>query len=131
MKRGGASSWGLGKVGFLLGASLLLVLALPLFGLVLSPSLADLEHGLSHPLFVPALWLSLRTTLVSVAITVLTGTPLSWWLSTSRSRLVGAVELLVHLPIVLPPAVVGVARRQRPLPHLSQRLSSRPLPQRR
>jgi molybdate transport system permease protein len=96
-------------VGALLGASLVVVLALPLVALVFSASPADLRAGASSPLFAPALWLSLRTTLLSLVITVVTGTPLAWWLATSSTRLARAVELVVDLPIVIPPAVVGVA----------------------
>jgi molybdate transport system permease protein len=100
---------GIGTLSFLLGGGLVLVLALPLVSLALSTSPADLRDGVQHPLFAKALWLSLRTTLFSVAVIVVTGTPLAWWLATSASRLVRTVELFVHLPIVIPPAVVGVA----------------------
>ncbi len=112
MKRFGATSSGLGVVGFVLGGVLLSVLALPLAALALSASLQAIERGVSHPLFLPALSLSLRTTLVSLAVTVVTGTPIAWWLAISSSRLTRFVELLVDLPIVIPPAVVGVALLQ-------------------
>jgi molybdate transport system permease protein len=45
-------------------------------------------------------------------VTVLTGTPLAWWLATSSSRTARAVEVVVDLPIVIPPAVIGVALLQ-------------------
>ena len=88
---------------------LLTLLAVPLLALVLSASPAAILAGATDRLFAPALSLSLRTTAVSLAITVLTGTPLAWWMATSNSRAVRAVDLLVDLPIVIPPAVVGVA----------------------
>ena len=88
---------------------LLLLLAVPILALVLSASPATIAAGVQHPLFAPALWLSLKTTVVSLAIVVLTGTPLAWWLSRTHSRAARAVEALVDIPIVLPPAVVGVA----------------------
>lgn len=112
MKRGGSSSSALGTVGVVLAVALALVLALPLVSLALSASLEDLRQGLTDRLFAPALALSLRTTVVSVGLTVLTGTPLAWWLATSSSRAVRVVELVVDLPIVMPPAVVGVALLQ-------------------
>jgi molybdate transport system permease protein len=56
-----------------------------------------------------ALWLSLWTTLVSILIIVVTGTPLAWWLARSQWRLRRLVNLLVELPIVIPPAVAGLA----------------------
>jgi molybdate transport system permease protein len=96
-------------LGRLLGASLVMALGLPIVALVLSASMGDLRVGLAHPLFLPALGLSLRTTLFSLLITVVTGTPLAWWLATTSCRLSRSVELVVELPIVIPPAVVGVA----------------------
>ena len=65
--------------------------------------------GLDHPLVWPALRLSLFTTTISLAIVLLLGTPLAWILSRSRGRLVRAMETLVQLPVVIPPAVAGVA----------------------
>jgi molybdate transport system permease protein len=99
-------------VAVLLGFTLVLLLSLPLAALALSASPDDLRTGVASPLFAPALALSLRTTFVSLVITVLTGTPLAWWLATSSSRTARAVEVVVDLPIVIPPAVIGVALLQ-------------------
>jgi molybdate transport system permease protein len=54
-----------------------------------------------------ALWLSLRVSLWSVAIMLLPGVGLAWLLA--RRRFPGKIILdaLVHLPLVLPPVVVG------------------------
>jgi molybdate transport system permease protein len=90
-------------------AILLAILIMPLLALAFSASPAAILQGLSHPTFLPALALSLRTTCASLALTLLLGTPLAWWLAQRRSALVDA---LVQLPIVLPPAVVGVALLQ-------------------
>lgn len=102
----------LSTVGGLLAAALVGLLILPLVALALSTSLTDVRVGLSHPLFAPALWLSLRTTLLSLALTVMLGTPLSWWLATSPSKFAHVTAVLVEIPIVIPPAVVGVALLQ-------------------
>jgi molybdate transport system permease protein len=99
-------------VAVLLGFTLVLLLSLPLAALALSASPDDLRTGVASPLFAPALALSLRTTFVSLVVTVLTGTPLAWWLATSSSRTARAVEVVVDLPIVIPPAVIGVALLQ-------------------
>ena len=104
--RAGASS--LLAVGVPLGATLVGLLILPLVALVLSTSAADIRAGLSHPLFAPALWLSVRTTLIGLTLTVILGTPLAWWLATSSSRAAHVTAVLVEIPIVIPPAVVGV-----------------------
>lgn len=96
-----------------LGASLLLaMLGLPLVALALSVSPWEIAAGLHHPAFAPALWTSLRTTVLSVVIMVVLGTPLSWWLATTESTCARWVGLVVHLPMVVPPAVVGVALLQ-------------------
>lgn len=97
------------RVGAALAASLVLALGLPIVALVGSISWAALVAGLSHPLFLPALGLSLRTTALSLLLLVLTGTPLAWWLASSGSRWVRGVELVVELPLVMPPVVLGVA----------------------
>ena len=91
---------------------MLALLVLPLVALGLSSSPADLSAGISHPLFGPALRLSARTTLVSLAVTVLTGTPLAWWLAAGPVRQTRVVGVLVDLPIVIPPAVAGIALLQ-------------------
>lgn len=103
------STRALSSLGGLLAAALVGVLLLPVVVLALSSSPQDIVFGLSHPMFGPALGLSLRTTLVSMALTLLMGTPLSWWLATSRGRLARVVAVLVEVPIVIPPAVMGVA----------------------
>jgi len=95
-----------------LALALLSLLVLPMVALVLSSSPSELAAGVRHPLFVPALSLSVRTTLVSLAIVVVTGTPLAWWLAAAPARRAQVIELLVDLPIVIPPAVVGIALLQ-------------------
>jgi len=91
------------------GAMLLIVLALPVFGLVAGTTPAELWATMLDPETQAALALSLRTTLVSLALMLALGTPLAW----SISRWVGpgrrVALTLVELPIVLPPAVLGVA----------------------
>ena len=88
---------------------MLVLLVLPLLALALASSPSDLASGVRSPLFGPALWLSARTTALSLAIVVLTGTPLAWWLASTAGRGARVAEALVDLPIVIPPAVVGIA----------------------
>ncbi len=88
---------------------MLALLALPLVALAGASSPGDIAVGARHPLFLPALWLSARTTVVTVAIIVLAGTPAAWWLATRPGRAPRIVEVLVDLPIVVPPAVMGIA----------------------
>lgn len=93
----------------LLAGPMLGLLVIPLVALGLASSPADLAAGVRDPLFVPALWLSARTTVTSLAIIVATGTPLSWWLASEPPRRTRVIDVLVDLPIVVPPAVVGIA----------------------
>ncbi len=95
-----------------LAALLVGLLGLPVVALFLSSSPASIVEGLGHPRFAPALALSLRTTAASLLAVVVLGTPLAWWLASSRSRLVAFVSVLVDLPVVMPPAVMGIALLQ-------------------
>jgi molybdate transport system permease protein len=92
-----------------MGLLLVLFLALPIAALFVRTSLSDFVQGLSHPLVWPALRLSLLTTLASLAVVLLLGAPLAYALSQARGRLARAVETTVQLPIVVPPAVAGIA----------------------
>ncbi|MEZ4425595.1 MAG: ABC transporter permease [Gemmatimonadota bacterium] len=98
-----------GPVAHLLAVALLGCLILPVVALVLAGSPAALGAGLRDPALGAALLLSLRTTLFSLTVVLVTGTPLAWWLARSSSRARRLLEPWVELPIVLPPAVLGVA----------------------
>ena len=91
------------------GGVLVLFLSIPVLGLVSTISLTDFVAGLSQPLVWPALRLSLMTSSASLLVTVALGAPLAWTLSRSETRFSRAIEILVQLPIVIPPAVAGVA----------------------
>lgn len=54
-----------------------------------------------------ALWITLRLATMTVAVLLVVGTPLAWWLAHTRSRFRPIVEAIVALPIVLPPTVLG------------------------
>jgi molybdate transport system permease protein len=95
--------------GSALGGTLLAFLALPIVALLATSGPAAWLAGLGDPITVPALLLSLATTAASLVVIVVTGTPLAWWLARTRGRAARAVETLVQLPIVTPPAVAGLA----------------------
>ncbi len=44
---------------------------------------------------------------ITTLVLLLLGTPLAWWLATTRSWLKGPVTAVVALPLVLPPVVIG------------------------
>jgi molybdate transport system permease protein len=94
----------------LLGWLLVLFLGLPVAALVGRALIeGSLPRAIADPAILDALLLSLSTTAISLALTVLLGTPLAWALA--RRHLPGSrlIESLVDLPIVLPPAVAGLA----------------------
>ncbi|MEX2080870.1 MAG: ABC transporter permease [Dehalococcoidia bacterium] len=64
---------------------------------------------LDSPIVRDALWLSLWTSLVTVVLAVLLGTPAAYLLSRGRFPGRRILDALVDLPIVLPPTVAGVA----------------------
>jgi len=106
-----------GAIGLLSGLLLLLV-ALPIAGLLFSAPPRQLLAGLSDPLVVPALRLTLFTTTVSLLVILTCGTPLAWVIanrtgmagrSGRANRIWRVLETFVELPVVLPPAVAGVA----------------------
>jgi molybdate transport system permease protein len=92
-----------------LSAGLVLLVALPLAGLLFTASPRVLLAGLADPLVGPAVRLTLLTTAASVAFVVACGTPLAWALARRRSRAARVLETALQLPVVLPPAVAGVA----------------------
>ena len=96
----------------ILAAPMLLLLVLPVGSLLLASSPGEMVEGMRHPLFLSSLWLSLKTTLISLVGVIVGGTPLAWWLATRPERSTRLVSVLVALPIVLPPAVVGIALLQ-------------------
>jgi len=84
-------------------------LLLPIVALFVTAGVSDVVAGLSHPLVMPALRLSLLTTSVSLVLVVLPGTALAWILVRRESTLARWVETAVQLPVVIPPAVGGLA----------------------
>ncbi len=53
------------------------------------------------------LWLTLQLALTVTVILLVLGTPLAWWLATTRSRAKPIFEAITALPLVLPPTVLG------------------------
>lgn len=85
------------------------LVVVPLLALLARTDWAHLPAYLADPIVWPALRLSLVTTLTTVVLCLLLGTPLAWALSRSEGRWAGWVRALVTVPVVLPPVVGGVA----------------------
>ncbi|MFT7472528.1 MAG: molybdate transport system permease protein, partial [Kiritimatiellia bacterium] len=56
---------------------------------------------------IAALLITLKLAGTTTLILLLLGTPLAWWLATTRSRARSAIEAVIALPLVLPPTVLG------------------------
>ena len=95
-----------------LGAALLfaLFLGLPILVLVVrAVGGGSLARALGTPAVLDAIALSLVTTSVSLAITVAFGLPLAYVLARRTFPGKRLVEIVIDLPIVLPPAVAGLS----------------------
>jgi molybdate transport system permease protein len=101
-----------GAFGALLFAALCITLAfltLPIVAVFVNTAPGDLIASLGEPEARDALWLSLRTSLAALAIIVIVGTPAAYLLATRAFRGRALVMTLIELPLVLPPAVAGIA----------------------
>lgn len=54
-----------------------------------------------------AIWLTVQLSAIVTLILLITGTPIAWWLSRTRSAWKAPIAAVVALPLVLPPTVLG------------------------
>lgn len=88
---------------------LVLFLITPLAALLLRLSLPSLLAHLVQPQVALAITLSMTTTSISLLLTLLIGTPVGYLLARGNFRGRQMVDTLIDLPMVLPPAVAGIA----------------------
>jgi molybdate transport system permease protein len=91
------------------GLLLVALLGLPLLALFLRAIGKDFFAYALSDTALAALKLSLVTSLISVAVSLLIGTPLAYILARWEFPGRAALELLIDLPVVLPPSVAGLA----------------------
>lgn len=84
-------------------------LTLPVVAIFVDSSPGELLSSLGEEGALDALWLSLKCTAASIAIILLVGTPAAYLLATRAFRGRALVVTLIELPLVLPPAVAGIA----------------------
>ena len=95
-----------------LGAALaatLMFLVLPVMAIFTHTAPGELINRLGDPTATDALRVSLETTSIAVAVIIVVGTPSAYLLATRSFRGRAVVITLVELPLVLPPAVAGIA----------------------
>jgi molybdate transport system permease protein len=96
---------------FVLGGALavaLVFLTLPIAAIFLEAGPAELIDSLENQQALDALSLSLITSAIAVGLILLLGTPAAYLLATRRFRGRGLLITLIELPLVVPPAVVGI-----------------------
>jgi len=90
-------------------AAALTFLTLPVVAIFVDSTPGDLIASLGEPGALDALWLSLKATAASIAIILVVGTPAAYLLATRSFPGRAIVVTLIELPLVLPPAVAGIA----------------------
>ncbi len=88
---------------------LLALLALPVLALLWRAGTVGIFMFITQPSAVAALRLSLLTSTISMLIAIATGTPLAFVLARRKFTGKAFLELVIDLPIVLPPSVAGLA----------------------
>jgi molybdate transport system permease protein len=83
-------------------------LLVPLASIFLRLGPAELTARLDTDMALPALRLSLQTSLISLVLILLLGTPLAYWIAQRQRRGQHLLVVLLQLPIVTPSAVAGV-----------------------
>ncbi len=88
---------------------LLLFFLVPLIVLIFQTNPARILTSLQDPAVYLALWISVKTTLISLVFILLFGTPLAFLLGRYSFRYKAILDSLIDLPTVLPPSVAGLA----------------------
>ncbi len=94
---------------WLLSLPLLLFLALPVVAMFLRTPPAQLLTNLGEGQVIQAISLSMLTTFITLAVTIMFGTPVAYLLARYDFPFRRAIDTLLDLPTVLPPSVAGVA----------------------
>lgn len=90
-------------------AILLAFLTIPVVAIFSNVGPGKLVGALGHESARQALWLSVKTSAIAMALIVAIGTPAAYLLATRDFRGRAAVLTLIELPLVIPPAVAGIA----------------------
>lgn len=94
---------------WVLSLPLIAFLLVPLVALLLRLAPAALLAHLFQPQVAQAIALSMATTSITLLITLLVGTPVGYLLGRRHFRGRRVIDTLIDLPMVLPPAVAGIA----------------------
>jgi molybdate transport system permease protein len=105
---GPAERW-VEKTWWITALPLILLIAIPVVMLFTRTSPQELLAHIGLKTVLQAISVSFRTTLVSVGLILLLGTPLAYLMGRQQFRFKKALDALIDLPLVLPPSVAGLA----------------------
>jgi len=96
---------------FLVGTGLLLgtLILLPILALLLAGSGGGLLQLIKQPNVLQALWVTLLSSILALPLIFFLGLPSAYGLSRCSGRLRRSLEILLELPMVMPPVVAGLA----------------------
>lgn len=82
-------------------------------------------------IFTP-LWLSLKIAMTATIIAFVLGILLSWWFAYNKNKLTNFLSIIVTIPLVIPPTVLGyylllLLGRSSPLGQLVERITGQPI----
>jgi molybdate transport system permease protein len=106
------AGWGASTIvlaSSLLVAAVLAFLLLPIVALITYQPLHDLIHGFGTKVATDAILVSLKTNLIAFGLEIGVGTPFAYALARSRFRGRSLIITVVEVPLVMPPAVAGLA----------------------
>ncbi len=92
-----------------LAVLLWLLLIIPVFALVWRALSFDFTLQFDRLAVLESVWLSIRTSLISLVIIFLTGTPMAYILVNYDFPLKSLLSLFIEMPIVMPPVIAGLA----------------------
>jgi molybdate transport system permease protein len=88
---------------------MILLFLIPILMLFARTTPRELLENISQKEVLQAIGISLKTTLTSLGLVLLLGTPLAYLMGRYNFRYKKALDTLIDLPTVLPPSVAGVA----------------------
>jgi molybdate transport system permease protein len=97
------------KIWWITALPLILLILIPVLMLFTRTSIQELLANIGVKTVLQAINVSFRTTLVSVGLIFLLGTPLAYLMGRHQFRYKKALDALIDLPLVLPPSVAGLA----------------------
>jgi molybdate transport system permease protein len=84
-------------------------LVLPIVGLIVYQPFGQLLHGFNSQIVSDAIGVTLKTNAIAMGLTLILGTPFAYTIGRHRFPGRSVVITLVELPLVMPPAVAGIA----------------------